>query len=194
MSTLAIILAADPGSGFSGPKYLAEVGGEPLLQKVLNDVATWPVDDAVVVLGYGAEEIIETIDLGGSTIIIDPEWSDGSAAPLRSALDLASRDRAIDLCVVARGDQPGIDSTIVGSLIDAASNPSIDVAVPKYRYIIDWPVVLDHSVWEHLLGDEGSLNLHSVIASRSLEVSEVWFDHLPPSIYDSFDDIPRARR
>ncbi len=194
MSTTAIILAADSNPEFPGPKYLASVVGEPMLQMVVDDAATWPVDEVVVVLGADAALIAEAIDFRGHTVIIDPEWSEGSASPLRAALDLASRDRSTHLCVIARGDQPGVDAVTVGALVDAANKEGADAVVPKYRYSVGWPVVLDDTLWNHLLGGEGTVDLLAVIASHGVSVEEVWFDHLAPTVYATPADLPMGGR
>ncbi len=194
MSTVAIILAADAAQGFSGSKYLEPLRGKRLLQHVVDDCAEWPVESVIVALGSDAEEIVDAIDFGSCTVVMDPEWAEGSASPLRAALDLASRDRVTRRCVVARGDQPGIGGETVGALIDKASDTSADAVVPKYRYAVGWPIVLDYSIWEHLLGGEGSVDLHDVVASHARAVEEVWYDSLSPQTYERPDDFPSARR
>ena len=190
MSTTAIVLAADSGLDFVCPKYLVSVHGEPMLQHVVNDVTDWPVDHVIVVLGSNAEQIIETIDFGDLTVVIDPEWSEGTASPIRAALDLASRDRSTRRCVITRGDQPSIDAEMIEVLIDAATEQEADAAVLKYRYAIGWPIVLDRSVWEHLIGSEGSVDLLDVVVSRASTVAEVWVDHRPPVTFETSEDLP----
>lgn len=190
MSPTAIVLAADCGPDFAGPKYLASVNGEPMLQRVVDDAVNWPVDRVIVVLGSDAEQILESVDFKGHTVVIDPEWSEGTASPIRAALDLASRDRSTRLCVIARGDQPGVNADLVKELIDAAEKQEADAAVPKYRYAVGWPIVLDQSVWYHLLGSEGSIDLLDVVASHASTVAEVWFDHLSPTTFESSEDLP----
>lgn len=194
MSTVAIVLAADSDSEFEGPKYLAMIHEEPMLQRVVNDASSWPVDEVLVVLGADAEEIIASIDFKGMTVVVDPEWSEGSASPIRAALDFASRDRSIHRCVIARGDQPGVDARTVGDLIDVVRDTDADAAVPKYRYAIGWPVVLDFSLWELLLGGEGSTDLQHLVTSHASGAEEVWYDHLAPMTYTKPDDLPDVRR
>jgi molybdenum cofactor cytidylyltransferase len=194
MSTVAIVLAADSGTDFPGPKYLASLRGEPLLQHVVNDASSWPVGEVIVVLGPDAEEVIDAIDFKNMTVVVDAEWEEGSASPLRAALDLASRDRSVRRCIVARGDQPGVDADLVGALLDAAAETDADATVPKYRYSVGWPVVLDVPLWEHLLGGEGSVEVLDVIASHADAVEEVWLDHLAPARYVVPDDLPQSRR
>lgn len=189
MSTVAIILAADPSPHFPGSKYLEILRDKPLLQHVVDDAATWPVDDVIVALGPNADQIIDVIEFGKCTVVVDPEWEEGSASPLRATLDLVSRDRAIQRCVIARGDQPGIEGSVVGELIDMAAETSADAVVPKYRYAFGWPIVLDYSIWAPLLGGEGSVDLHDVVASHATSMEEVWYDRIAPRSYETADDF-----
>ncbi len=191
MSTVAIILAADPGEGFLEPKYLTRVQGAPLLERVMKDAAKWPVDEVVVVLGSNGDTIVSSMEFDGATILIDPCWEEGGASPLRASLDLVSRDRAIDLVVLARGDQPGIDSGLVSELIDAARESGADAVVPKYRYARSWPVVIGPGLWEHFLGLEGDVDVQDLITTHADSIEEVWVDHLAPRIITSLDDASR---
>lgn len=189
MSTVAIILAADSGHGFSGPKYLANIRGKQMLQRVIDISIDWPVEERFVVLGSDAEQVIESIDFRGATVVIDSDWSEGSASPLRAALDLVSRDRAVDACLVARGDQPDLEASTVEALLEVAADTAADAVLPTYRYATGWPIVLNYSMWEHLLSSECSVDLQAVVASHATSSEQVWFDHLPPKTYDSPDAV-----
>jgi len=194
MSIVAVVLAADQGEGFVQPKYLTMVQGTPLLEGVIHEAKQWPVDEVIVVLGSDGELIADGMNVNDMSIIIDPEWEEGGASPLRAALDLVSRDRSIDLVVLARGDQRGIGSDLVGSLIAAAREASADVVVPKYRYARGWPVVIAPALWSFFLGLEGPVDVHDVIKTHAQNVEELWIDHLAPPIIDNADDIPRSIR
>lgn len=193
MSTVAVILAADPGSGFATPKYLSPIRGVVLLDSVVADARTWPVDAVYVVLGADAEVVSEACDLDGVTILMDPEWSEGEAAPLRAVLDLLSRDRSIHRAVIARGDQPGVTAEVVASLIDAAVESQSSAVVPKYRYALGWPVIVARGLWDVFLGLEGEIHIHDVLVSHSVTVSEVWIDQLSPTAYQTAEQLPTAR-
>ena len=190
MSSVAVILAADPGQGFSGSKYLTPIDGMLLLDRVVADAVTWPVDEVIVVLAADAEEIEAGCDLSNVSVLVDPEWAEGGAAPLRAVLDLLSRQRGIDGCVFARGDQPGITATTVAALLEA-SDDETDVVFPKYRYAKGWPIVAASGLWEVLLRLEGDMDLPSVLSAHSDAIQEVWFDRIAPPIYESPDDLTR---
>jgi CTP:molybdopterin cytidylyltransferase MocA len=55
--TVAVVLASDLGSGFTGSKYLSDVGGITLIERSLADASVWPVDEVVVGLGPQAEDV-----------------------------------------------------------------------------------------------------------------------------------------
>ncbi|MEN8234141.1 MAG: NTP transferase domain-containing protein [Actinomycetota bacterium] len=185
--TVAVVLANDPGSGFPGPKYLSEIGGVPLIDRVLADAATWPVDEVIAVLGPDAEAVVDAMAPTDATIVIDPEWHEGLAASLRVGLDVVMRGPATDLVVVAHGDQPGTGAEDVEALIVEASGSA--ATVPKYRYRRGLPVVLAGEVWERLLGLEGDVDLLDLLESHPDGVVEVWFDHLAEPRIQSPDDV-----
>jgi len=191
MSTIAVVLAADAGDGFEQPKYLTLVHGVPMLQRVVDEALSWPVDEVVVVLGSDGETIVESITFKDTTVLIDPEWSEGGASPLRAALDMISRTSESSLVVLARGDQPGIDADLVGELIDVAAETQTDAVVPKFRYAQGWPVVLSPRLWTHFLGLEDSVDVHAVITTHAASVEEVWVDHIAPPILATVDDLTR---
>jgi CTP:molybdopterin cytidylyltransferase MocA len=186
--TVAVVLANEPGTGFAGSKYLADVGGTSLIDRVLADVALWPVDDAIVILGPDAEDILEAMSPTDATIVIDLEWMEGSAASLRVGLDVMMRGPATDLVLIAPADQPGISADIVAALIEAADGAA--AVVPKYRYRRDFPVVLGRAIWERLLGSEGDVDILDLLETHPDHVEEVWFEHLAGSRIRGPGDLP----
>jgi molybdenum cofactor cytidylyltransferase len=194
MSIIAVILAADRGGDFPGSKYLTPVRGVPLLEAVLADARLWPVDDVMVVLGSDADLLEDAVDLSAVSVVVDPEWEEGSASPLRAVLDFVSRDRSVERCVIARGDQPGVEGSIVTALLDTATRSDAAAVIPKYRYAVGFPVVIDASMWDVFLGLEGTIDILDVISNHASSIEEVWFDHLQPAPVATIDDVPPARR
>jgi molybdenum cofactor cytidylyltransferase len=194
MSIVAVILAADHGQGFPTPKYLSPVRGSTLLDAVVADATSWPVDEVMVVLGADAQEVEAGADLKGVSVLVDPEWAEGAASPIRASLDLLSRDRGVSHVLLARGDQPGIGAGVVDRVVAAARSEGVDAVVPKYRYALGWPVAVARSLWDVFLGLEGAIDVHDLIATHASSTHEVWFDHLSPAVINGVDDLPRARR
>jgi CTP:molybdopterin cytidylyltransferase MocA len=193
MTPVALVIASDAGSGFDGPKYLASLGRSGLLQSVLDDVGSWPVAETYVVLGSDAEAVAADLR-GDATIVIDPEWAEGFAASLRVGLDTIDRGPEVDAVIVARGDQPGIDRSIVERLVAAWAEDRPNAVIPKYRYARGYPVVLGEDLRHRLMGVEGDIGLVDFLGSHQDRVTEIWFDRLPPLEIMSVDDLPIGRR
>lgn len=194
MSVTAIILATDTGTGFAGPKYLTPLRGRSLIESVVADAVGWPVDRVIVVLGADADAVLDADVLGGVDVLVDSDWSEGLASPVRAALDLVESDGSVTHVVMARGDQPGVGAVTVASLIDRAVAAGSGAVIPKYRYARGWPIVLARSAWEGLLAREGALDLLDHLAAHPGIVEEVWIDRLAPSTFDDGEDLPDPRR
>jgi CTP:molybdopterin cytidylyltransferase MocA len=192
--TVALVLAVDPGVGFHGSKYLEKVGRKRLIEVVVDEARTWPVDDVVVVLGADGEQIAAQADLGDALLVLDLDSSQGLAASLRIGLDTLARDRHVERAVFAYGDQPGVEPDVVAALVATQAEPGCLAAVPRYRYARGWPIVIGRDLWVRFLGLEGDIDVLDVLGSHPEGVKEVWFDRLTdPRIRDA-DDLPHRPR
>lgn len=194
MSKVGVLLATDAGDGFTRSKYLADAGGRTILSRAVAAARSWPVDELVVVLGPDAELLEATEDLSAVSVLIDPSWSEGLASPMRAVLDLLSREHPVTHVVVGFADQPDVAVPDVVSLVDAASDGSVEAVIPKYRYAPGYPVVLGRGLWDVFLRLEGPIDIHDVLATHARSVQEVWFDHVAPRRILEPDDLPGARR
>lgn len=192
--TVALVLAVDPGVGFHGSKYLERVGRKRLIEVVVDEARTWPVDDVVVVLGADGEQVAAKADLGDALLVLDLDSSQGLAASLRIGLDTLARERDVERAVFAFGDQPGVEPDVVAALVATQAEPGCLAAVPRYRYARGWPIVIGRDLWVRFLGLEGDIDVLDVLGSHPEGVKEVWFDRLTdPRIRDA-DDLPHRPR
>jgi CTP:molybdopterin cytidylyltransferase MocA len=189
--TVAVIVANDPGEGFTASKYLEPLRGVPMIESIVHDAAMWPVDEIVVVLGGDAEEIVAGADLADATIIIDPDWAEGMASSLRVAIDLLLRGPGVDRVVVGLADQPGVEAETVAALL--AGSAGAVAVIPKYRYRRGWPIVIASPLFDLLLGLEGDPDIHDIVESHTAGAAEVWVDRLEPARVRTPDDLPPAR-
>jgi len=96
----AIILAAGVGKRLleaSGgrPKCLLQVGGRPLIRRLLDDLAAVGVREAVVVTGFGAEQVRAAVDgpLGAIDVrcVHNPRYTEGAILSLWTAREVLDR-------------------------------------------------------------------------------------------------------
>jgi molybdenum cofactor cytidylyltransferase len=140
---------------FGGNKLLAELGGRPLLQHVLDLAAGLPVAPVVVVLGRDAEELRAACRWRGEVIVVNPRPDAGLSSSVSLGLAALERTRA-GRALMLLGDQPWLRVAQVESLLAAV--PVRPLVVPRYRGTPGAPVLLDRSAWPlaaRLRGDRG---------------------------------------
>jgi molybdenum cofactor cytidylyltransferase len=184
----AIVLAAGAGSRFGGGKLLARLGGQPLIQAVLDHLREAPVDEVIVVVGADAERLREVCDRYGVRTVANEEWERGQSTSVLAGLR-ASRGRA---AVVLLGDQPFVGAEAVERLV-AAFAEGAKIAVATYGGKRRNPVLFSREVWPlleaELAGDEGA---RSVLRRHPELVVEVPCDGVgDPVDVDTKEDLKR---
>ena len=190
---MTLVLAARPGDALPEPAWLEPWGPATLLDHVIAGIRTWPVEPGVVVLGAGAEEVLDRADLSGFTVVIDPEWAEGQAAPLRAGVDELTRHADIGSFVLTSADTPEISADLVGDLVAAHTTHDRMVTAPKYRYARGHPLVVGRDLWPRLLGLEGDAGIDSLLQTHPVWVHDLWVDALPPRPVATPDDLVDRR-
>jgi CTP:molybdopterin cytidylyltransferase MocA len=151
----AIVLAAGGGSRFGGGKLLAKLGGQPIIEAVLENLREAPVDEIIVIVGAEAGRLSEVCERYGVRTVANEEWERGQATSVLAGLR-ASGGRA---AVVLLGDQPFVGAEAVERLV-AAFAEGAKVAVATYGGKRRNPVLFSREVWPlleaELAGDEGA--------------------------------------
>ena len=126
----AVVLAAGAASRFGGVKLLAELGGRPVLQHVLDALDAQGLAEVVVVLGDDAEAIERAIDWRGERRVRNPDPGRGLSSSLTVGLESIAPTAAAALIVL--GDQPGLRADTVRALLAEPDDPTRSVVVPRY--------------------------------------------------------------
>jgi CTP:molybdopterin cytidylyltransferase MocA/SAM-dependent methyltransferase len=125
-----VVLAAGTASRFGGGKLSSRIGGKPILQHVLDALATAGLDDVVVVLGADAPALEAALTWRTERRVINPDPGRGLASSLQ--LGVEAIGAASDGVLIALGDQPSISSVVIRGLIEAADRGERSVIVPGY--------------------------------------------------------------
>jgi molybdenum cofactor cytidylyltransferase len=152
-----LVLAAGAGTRFGSPKQLAELEGRPLLEHSIRAMMAAPVGRVVVVLGSGAEEVVEAVDMHGAEVVVCDRWAEGQSASLATGLAELTDCEAV---VVTLGDQPRLSPDAVRRVI-ATRNGAAAVRA-TYGGRPGHPVLLERELFEPLrnvTGDHGARNL-----------------------------------
>ena len=194
MSVAALILAAGESKRFGAPKQLIDWLGIPLLEHVVTQVKAWPVDEVYVVLGANAEEILEAVDLSGTTVVENLGWAEGMASSVRVGLDALANAKGFDRTFITLADQPKVSVEVVEQLLVEQKKSKLPVAIPRYRYTWGNPVLIDRSLWARVMANiEGDRGARSLFQAHPGWVKEVWFEDLPPRDIDTQFDLIEMR-
>ena len=131
-----LILAAGAGTRFGGAKLSARVDGKPLLRHVIDAVRdAEPGPRPVIVLGPTDPP---GVDLGGTTIVRNPDPARGLASSLQIGWQAALtrfplEDAAPNAVLVLLGDQPFVDPAVVRRLSELPPDPDRPIVAARYR-------------------------------------------------------------
>lgn len=193
MPTAAIILAAGGSRRLGRPKQLEPWGDTTLIERILAATREMPVDEIWVVLGADADRILSEVDFGDAGIVENPEWEEGISSSLRVGLDVLTRFSRSERALILMGDQPDVSPEVVTQLLASHRTSGRPVSIPKYRYTLGNPVVVDRSLWSRVMsleGDEGAMRLWR---AHPEWVNEVWFQDQMPRDVDTEADVKEMR-
>jgi len=113
----AVILAAGKGKRMQSdlPKVLHEVGGRPMVSRVIDTVRTLSPDRIVLVVGYQADLVKETIRDDDVSFALQSEQLGTGHAVMQAQDDLAGASGTV---VVLNGDVPGLRPETLRNLVD----------------------------------------------------------------------------
>ena len=126
MFVTGLVLAAEGSPRLGVPRQLLAYQGGTLLGASLDTARDCGFDQLVVTLGIASDQIRERVNLDGTRVVESPHADTGSSS-IVPALDAI--DRRTDGIVVMLGDQPGVSSATVWSLVAEAATP---IGVARY--------------------------------------------------------------
>jgi CTP:molybdopterin cytidylyltransferase MocA len=167
-----LVLAAGAGRRFGGPKALAEVGGERLVDRAVRILRSGGCRPVLVV--HGAVPLV----VPGADLVVDNQaWAEGMGSSLRAGLS-SSGLAGCTAVVVLLVDLPDVRPAAVLALLSAHGSGA-ELAVATYAGERGHPVLIGRRHWTavmaHAVGDVGA---RSYLGERPDEVVEVPCDGL----------------
>lgn len=184
MRFAALVLAAGQGRRFGGSKLLAPLEGRPLLQHVLDAVASSGPVVTVVVLGDDADDAERVIAWDGQLRVVNADPTRGLSSSLglgMAQVQALPEAQTIDAVLVALGDQPRTSAAVITTLVEAESDRTI--VVP--RHAVDGarnPVLLLRDAWPLVSVVSGDRGLGAFIDAHPDLVLELPVEGANPDV------------
>jgi molybdenum cofactor cytidylyltransferase len=169
----AIVMAAGRSSRMGGAnKLLAEVGGLPMVDSVIDAALASRARPVIVVTGHDAPRLRAAIGERPVTIVENPAFASGMASSLKAGLTALPVE--IDAALICLGDMPRVGPQILDRLI-AAFNPleGRAICVPVWDGKRGNPVLWAKSFFPEMASLAGDVGARHLIGLYGEQVAEV---------------------
>lgn len=175
-SPWAIVLAAGAGQRFGGQKLTADLGGGPLIGRVLAVLAEsrqrQDIGGVVVVVRAEDQKLAALAGEGADVVALPAAAPSELAISLRAgiaALEEPDRAPAPTGALICLADQPGLRADVIAALLDLWRRDGTRAVRPRYLGTPDvpgHPLLLDRSLWSLATEASGDAGLGPVLARR----------------------------
>ncbi len=167
-----IILAAGCGSRMGTTKQLLPFENTTILGRVIAIAKASMLDHIVLVLGFAAGRIRQSLDLTcpdmtGIHVIENPHWNKGQSFSVAAGLKALPEDTGGALFLL--GDQPLVMVRTINHLVSAFQTTDHWILVPRFQGKRGNPVLVAKPLFSHLAcpaGDAGARVLFREFAHR----------------------------
>ena len=169
----AVVPAAGALTRMGGPnKLLAEIGGQPLVRRVVGEVLASPARPVVVVTGHQRERVEAALAGLPVALVHNPDFADGLSTSVKAGI--AALPPEADGAVICLADMPRIDAALIARLT-AAFDPERGalIVVPTFEGKRGNPVVWARRFFPELAalqGDVGARHLIGAYADAAVDV------------------------
>jgi len=168
----AIVLAAGRSTRMGTQnKLLADLGGKPMVRRVVEAALASKARPILVVTGHMAAEVaaaLQDLDVG---FVANPDYATGLASSLKAGIRAVPEDCAGALILL--GDMPGITAEHADRLVDAFAEAPDTIVVPVHEGRQGNPVLWPRRYFPALLQLEGDAGARQLIAAQQDAVREV---------------------
>jgi nicotine blue oxidoreductase len=149
-----VVLAAGAGVRFGGPKALARLDGERLVDRAVGTLRHGGCTPVLVVEGAAP---LAPVD---AEIVANADWAQGMGTSLRAALTALEERQDADAAVLLLVDTPWVAAEAVRRVVDAYVASGSRAVQAGYDGVPGHPVLLARSAWreaaELAVGDQGA--------------------------------------
>jgi molybdenum cofactor cytidylyltransferase len=168
----AIILAAGASERMGYPKALLPYRGKPFLSGILDATFAAGIETSVVVLGYYADKIQQSLDLSRAIVAMNANLEAGPIGSIRAGIR-ALESHPVDGALIWPVDRPHVSVGTVSALLDAFRAGHQPIVLPLFRGRRGHPVIFAREVFHELLAAPDDQGARAVVRRSRARVVEV---------------------
>jgi molybdenum cofactor cytidylyltransferase len=189
--SVAVVTAAGSAERFGGKKLLAQVDGEPLLDRTVRSLLEGGVGEVIVVVGADAraelERDVNSLNDPRVRAVENPDPSRGMFSSIQEGVRTAQGD----VLLVLPGDMPFVQPATVRQVLDVWELKH-GIVSPRYNGKRGHPVALPLALRDEIAATDPTSNLHEVIKKHLEERTDVDIDDAGITRdIDRPEDLPR---
>jgi len=186
----ALLLAAGESKRMGRQKLLLPFGTSTIIEQTIDNLLNSRVDEIIVVVGYGAQELVTKIGRKPLKIAVNPHYQQGMSTSIIAGLNLI--DNNAKAVMIALADQPGISSKIIDKLIEEFRQDNKGIAIPVYQGNRGHPVIFSIKYKSALLKLTGDVGGRGIIEKYRDDILEIPVDSKDINIdVDALSDYER---
>jgi molybdenum cofactor cytidylyltransferase len=168
----AIVLAAGRSTRMGHNKLMAEIGGEPLLLRIVDAALASRARPVLVVTGHEAERVRAALAKRPVTFAHNPDFATGLSSSLRRGL--AALPTEVDAAIICLGDMLQVDAGLLDRLMHAF-NPLEGrvICVPVWRGKRGNPVLWGRQLFAEMAALTGDVGAKHLMTEHPELVAEV---------------------
>jgi len=167
----AIILAAGESKRMKFPKMLLPFRGTTIIEQAIENVINSQVDETVVVLGSGGDEIQKLIGKWPVKHCYNEDYKKGMLSSVKCGFRFLPR--YFEAVLVFPGDQPMITPEITDRLISAFRNTGKGIVIPVFENLRGHPLLISSRYREDIELLDPEQGLRGLAHKYSDDVLEV---------------------
>jgi len=158
----AVILAAGQSVRMGCPKLLLKVGGQTILERVVDAALASTLEEIIVVLGHQADEPARLLAGRQVKLVYNPCYHLGQSTSLAAGIKAVDKRTRGIMFILA--DQPLLTADLINRLVEFFNSAHYLVVKPVFNGRYGHPVIVDSGLIPELLVLKGDVGAREIIA------------------------------
>lgn len=176
-SVYAVVPAAGQSRRMGTQKLLLPFAGSTVIGQVVKTLRSAPLKGIVVVVSPDGDAVASEAVAAGASTVINPDSDADMLSSVRCGIRGLPADA--DAALVALGDQPTLEASLVASLLEASNARADPIVVPVHGGARGHPLLVASRWFGDVLTRYGGTGLRGLLSEQAdsvveLRVEDVW--------------------